>query len=110
MPRNVGAKGRLAAPYQRFHRQNRTCSLGSEISKYAHVKAKETTGLLCLFSYGQYFEERMGVPRSFSIAAAVDATLWMARHVGGQHLSGFVYAILLKSAIHRQNLDPNLWK
>ena len=28
--------------------------------------------------YIQYFQERMGVSRSFSIAAAVDATLWMA--------------------------------
>jgi uncharacterized membrane protein len=27
--------------------------------------------------YIQYFEERVGDPRSFSIAAAVDATLWM---------------------------------
>jgi len=27
--------------------------------------------------YIQYFEERMGNPRSFSIAAAADATLWM---------------------------------
>lgn len=27
--------------------------------------------------YIQYFQERMGVPRSFSIAAAADATLWM---------------------------------
>ena len=27
--------------------------------------------------YIQYFEERMGNPRSFSVAAAVDATLWM---------------------------------
>lgn len=27
--------------------------------------------------YIQYFEERMGDPRSFSIAAAVDAALWM---------------------------------
>src|ERR1035437_1190455 len=34
----------------------------------------------------------------------------LARHVGEGLLSGFVYAILLKSAIHRQNLDPNLWK
>lgn len=27
--------------------------------------------------YIRYFQERMGVPRSFSIAAAADATLWM---------------------------------
>src|ERR1039458_2915907 len=31
----------------------------------------------------------------------------LARHVGEELLSGFVYAILLKSAIHRHNLDPN---
>jgi uncharacterized membrane protein len=28
--------------------------------------------------YIQYFQERMGVPRSFSVAAAADAALWMA--------------------------------
>jgi predicted membrane protein DUF2306 len=28
--------------------------------------------------YIQYFEERLGEPRSFSIAAGVDAALWMA--------------------------------
>jgi hypothetical protein len=30
-----------------------------------------------LGSYIQYFEERMGDPRSFSVAAAADAALWM---------------------------------
>src|ERR1035438_7044089 len=30
----------------------------------------------------------------------------LARHVGEELLSGFVYAILLKSAIHRHNLTP----
>jgi hypothetical protein len=30
-----------------------------------------------LGAYIQFFQERMGDPRSFSIAAAVDATLWM---------------------------------
>src|SRR5271157_2545197 len=32
-----------------------------------------------LGSYIQYFQERMGDSRSFSIAAAVDAALWMTR-------------------------------
>lgn len=33
-----------------------------------------------------------------------------ARRVGEELRSGFVYAILLKSVIHRHNLDPNLRK
>lgn len=34
----------------------------------------------------------------------------LARPVGEELRSGFVYAILLKSAIHRHNPDPNLRK
>jgi hypothetical protein len=34
----------------------------------------------------------------------------LARPVGEELRSGFVYAILLKSVIHRHNLDPNLRK
>jgi uncharacterized membrane protein len=47
--------------------------------------------------YIQYFQERMGVPRSFSIAAAVDATLWMIT-------TGIAMVFILKGKIqeHRQ--------
>jgi len=47
--------------------------------------------------YIQYFEERMGNPRSFSIAAAVDAALWMTT-------TGIALVFILKGRVqeHRQ--------
>ena len=47
--------------------------------------------------YIQYFEERMGNPRSFSIAAAADAALWMIT-------TGIAMVFILKGKIqqHRQ--------
>jgi len=47
--------------------------------------------------YIQYFEERMGEARSFSIAAGVDATLWMLT-------TGIAFAFILKGKVqqHRQ--------
>ena len=47
--------------------------------------------------YIQYFQERMGDPRSFSIAAAVDAALWMIT-------TGTAMAFILKGKVqeHRQ--------
>jgi len=47
--------------------------------------------------YIQYFQERMGAPRSFSIAAAVDAALWMTT-------TGIAIVLILKGKVqeHRQ--------
>ena len=47
--------------------------------------------------YIQYFQERMGDPRSFSIAAAVDAALWMIT-------TGIALVFILKGKVqeHRQ--------
>jgi len=47
--------------------------------------------------YIQFFQERMGDPRSFSIAAAVDAALWMIT-------TGIALAFILKGKVqeHRQ--------
>jgi uncharacterized membrane protein len=47
--------------------------------------------------YIQYFQERMGDPRSFSIAGAVDAALWMIS-------TGIAMAFILKGKVqeHRQ--------
>jgi uncharacterized membrane protein len=47
--------------------------------------------------YIQYFQERMGVPRSFSLAAAVDAALWMIT-------TGIAMIFILKGKVqqHRQ--------
>jgi len=43
--------------------------------------------------YIQYFEERMGDPRSFSMAAAVDAALWMIT-------TGIALVFTLKGKVH----------
>jgi len=44
--------------------------------------------------YIQYFQERMGDPRSFSIAAAVDAALWMIT-------TGTAMVFILKGKVHQ---------
>jgi len=44
--------------------------------------------------YIQHFEERMGDPRSFSIAAAVDAALWMIT-------TGIALVFILKGKVHQ---------
>ena len=44
--------------------------------------------------YIQYFKERMGDPRSFSIAAAADATLWMVS-------TGIAMIFILKGKVHQ---------
>ncbi|MBS1812233.1 MAG: DUF2306 domain-containing protein [Acidobacteria bacterium] len=48
-------------------------------------------------AYIQYFEERMGFPRSFTVLAVVDAALLM-----GTTLLAFVFAYRRKIAQHRQ--------
>src|SRR5665811_2379821 len=46
--------------------------------------------------YIQFFEERMGEPRSFSIAAAVDAALLMLT-------TGIAFAFILKGKVQQQH-------
>ena len=55
--------------------------------------------LLCapLGAYIQYYEERMGAPRSFTILAIVDAAMLM-----GTSALAFVFAYKRKIALHRQ--------
>lgn len=48
-------------------------------------------------AYIQYFEERLGFPRSFTVLAVIDALLLM-----GTTLMGFVFAYQRKIAQHRQ--------
>ena len=50
-----------------------------------------------LGAYIQYYQERMGAPRSFTILAIVDATLLM-----GATTIAFVFAVRRKIALHRQ--------
>lgn len=50
-----------------------------------------------LGAYIQYYQERMGAPRSFTILAIVDAALLM-----GATTIAFVFAVRRKIALHRQ--------
>jgi len=54
-------------------------------------------GLAPLGAYIQYFQERMGAPRSFTVLALVDATMLM-----GVTMTAFVFAFKRKIALHRQ--------
>jgi len=76
---------RLRQRYTRFHRV-----VGRIYVAGALVVAP-------LGAYIQYFEERMGAPRSFSVAAAVDAILLMTT-------TGIAFAFILKGRVqqHRQ--------
>jgi len=54
-------------------------------------------GLAPLGAYIQYFQERMGAPRSFTVLALVDAAMLM-----GITMMAFVFAFKRKIALHRQ--------
>jgi hypothetical protein len=54
-------------------------------------------GLAPLGAYIQYYQERMGAPRSFTILAIVDAAMLM-----GATTLAFVFAFRRKIALHRQ--------
>jgi len=76
---------RLRARFSRFHRV-----LGRIYVAGVFVAAP-------LGFYVQYFQERMGVPRSFSIAAGVDAALWIIT-------TGIAMVFILRGKVqeHRQ--------
>ena len=54
-------------------------------------------GLAPLGAYIQYYQERMGAPRSFTVLGIVDATMLM-----GATSLAFLFAIRRKIALHRQ--------
>jgi len=54
-------------------------------------------GLAPLGAYIQYYQERLGAPRSFSVLGAVDAAMLM-----GTTIIAFVFAFRRKIALHRQ--------
>ena len=54
-------------------------------------------GLAPLGAYIQYYQERMGAPRSFTVLAVVDAAMLM-----GTTLLAFLFAFKRKIALHRQ--------
>jgi predicted membrane protein DUF2306 len=54
-------------------------------------------GLAPMGAYIQYYQERMGAPRSFTVLAVVDAAMLM-----GTTLIAFVFAFRRKIALHRQ--------
>jgi hypothetical protein len=54
-------------------------------------------GLAPLGAYIQYYQERMGAPRSFTVLGVVDAALLM-----GTTLMAFIFAFRRKIALHKQ--------
>src|ERR1043166_4956839 len=54
-------------------------------------------GLAPLGAYIQYYQERMGAPRSFTVLGIVDATMFM-----GATFLAFLFAFRRKIALHRQ--------
>jgi len=71
----AGACALLLAPMQFSDRLRQRFALFHRVVGRVYVAGVFITGPLGF--YIQYFQERMGAPRSFTIAAAVDATLWM---------------------------------
>jgi hypothetical protein len=78
----------------------------SERLRQRYIKAHRVMGRLYVVgalalapmgAYIQYYQERMGAPRSFTILAIVDAAMLM-----GATLLAFLFAIKRKIALHRQ--------
>src|SRR6185295_18727044 len=78
----------------------------SERLRQRYIKAHRVMGRLYVVgalalapmgAYIQYYQERMGAPRSFTILAIVDAAMLM-----GATLLAFLFAFKRKIALHRQ--------
>lgn len=96
LPHGVaGACALLLGPMQFSDR------LRARFTKLHRVAGRIYVGAVCMAAplgfYIQYFEERLGAPRSFSLAAAVDATLWMSTT-----LIAFAFILTGRVEQHRQ--------
>lgn len=90
-----GAIVLLLAPLQFSDRLRRRFTLGHRILGRIYV-----VGVIVvapLGAYIQYYEERMGFPRSFTVLALVDAVMLI-----GTTAVAFVFAYKRKIALHRQ--------
>jgi hypothetical protein len=90
-----GAIVLLFAPFQFSDRLRQRFTKAHRIMGRAFVVG----ALFCapMGAYIQYFQERMGAPRSFTILGAVDAAMLM-----GTAALAFVFAYKRKIALHRQ--------
>jgi uncharacterized membrane protein len=90
-----GAIVLLFAPFQFSDRLRQRFTKAHRIMGRAFVIG----ALFCapMGAYIQYFEERMGAPRSFTVLALVDAAMLM-----GTAALAFVFAYKRKIALHRQ--------
>lgn len=91
----AGATALLLGPMQFSDR------LRSRFTKLHRVAGRFYVAAVCIAAplgfYIQYFQERMGAPRSFTLAGAVDATLWM-----GTTLVAFAFILKGRVEQHRQ--------
>lgn len=91
----AGACALLLGPMQFSDRLRQRYTKLHRVVGRIYVSGVAIAGPLGL--YIQYFQERSGAPRSFSIAAAVDALLWMTT-------TGIAFAFILAGKVqaHRQ--------
>lgn len=90
-----GAIVLLLAPLQFSERLRQRYTKAHRIMGRLYVVG--ALGLAPLGAYIQYYQERMGAPRSFSVLGLVDAMLLM-----GTTIMAFVFAFRRKIALHRQ--------
>lgn len=90
-----GAIVLLFAPFQFSDRLRRRFTKAHRVMGRFYVIG--ALGLAPLGAYIQYFQERMGAPRSFTVLALVDAAMLM-----GVTMMAFVFAFKRKIALHRQ--------
>jgi hypothetical protein len=90
-----GAIVLLFAPFQFSDRLRRQFTKAHRVMGRFYVIG--ALGLAPLGAYIQYFQERMGAPRSFTVLALVDAAMLM-----GVTMMAFVFAFKRKIALHRQ--------
>jgi uncharacterized membrane protein len=96
LPHGVfGAIVLLFAPLQFSERLRQRYTKAHRVMGRVYVVG--AIGLAPLGAYIQYYQERMGAPRSFTILAIVDATMLM-----GATALAFVFAFRRKIALHRQ--------
>jgi len=85
----------LFAPFQFSERLRQRFTKAHRVMGRCYVVG--ALGLAPLGAYIQYYQERMGAPRSFTILAFVDATMLI-----GATVLAFLFAYRRKIALHRQ--------
>lgn len=90
-----GAIVLLFAPFQFSDRLRQRFTKAHRVMGRCYVIG--ALGLAPLGAYIQYFQERMGAPRSFTVLGVVDATMLMSVTI-----IAFVFAFRRKIALHKQ--------